>query len=310
MIDLSVTSRFDFHSTEYGELLQASNATAFQHADWLDAFYRILAPAHRIEPHIVVCRDARSGELLLVLPLIRTGRSPEYAFLGVTDYACPVIHPKVLVASALPAALRQMIGGPLTIRPVREEHVADWRVLLGVDPKMLPFSAHEMPVAGGKNAHFSARRRNDLARKANRLGGLGLEVVRGDAIAEAFGQARAFRRGRFENDPLQLEHGLEFYIEVASTGDLSGLSRTFRLSHDGRTVAILFGLIDGGSFRYIILACDYDAYAEFSPGLLIFQRVIAWWAQAGGEVFDFTIGDEPYKRELGCASTPMFAFET
>ena len=309
MIDLSVTSRFDFHAAEYGELLRASNATAFQHADWLDAFYRILAPAHGVDQHIVVGRDERSGELLLVLPLIRTGKSLQYAFLGVTDYACPVMSAGA-VRSILPAALRQMIDGPLTITPVREEHVADWRMLLGLDPKPLPFGAHAMPVASSRPTHFSARRRNDLARKANRLGGLELEVVRGEAIAEAFGQARAFRHGRFENDPLQLEHGLEFYIEVASTGDLSGLSRTFRLSHDGRTVAILFGLIDGTSFRYIILACDYDAYAEFSPGLLIFQRVIAWWAQAGGEVFDFTIGDEPYKRELGCASTPMFAFET
>jgi CelD/BcsL family acetyltransferase involved in cellulose biosynthesis len=100
---------------------------------------------------------------------------------------------------------------------------------------------------------------------------------------------------------------LEFYSEVASRGDLSNLSRTFRLSHERRTVAMLFGLIDRNCFRYIILACDYARYAEFSPGLLIFERVITYWAQAGGEVFDFTIGDEPYKGELGCTSTPMFA---
>jgi CelD/BcsL family acetyltransferase involved in cellulose biosynthesis len=88
------------------------------------------------------------------------------------------------------------------------------------------------------------------------------------------------------------------------------LSRTFRLSHDGRTVAMLFGLIDRGRFRYIILACDYARYQDFSPGLLIFERAIEHWAQAGGKVFDFTIGDESYKRELGCTSTPMFAFAT
>ena len=312
MIDLSVASSFDFGSAEYRELLAASNATAFQHPDWLGPFYRMLVPAHGVEPHIVVGRDA--GALQLVLPLTRCATSVDYAFLDVTDYACPVMRPGALEAvAALPAKLRAALGGAtLTISPVHQEHVANWRMLLGVEPRQLPFSAHSLPVAGsspgGTPRHFSARRRNDLGRKASRLGPLELEIVHGNAIAQLFVEAQAFRRGRFENDPLQLDHGLEFYSEVATRGDLSGLSRTFRLSHDGRTVAMLFGLIDGSHFRYIILACDYARYADYSPGLLIFDRAIASWADAGGEVFDFTIGDEPYKRELGCTPTPMFAF--
>jgi CelD/BcsL family acetyltransferase involved in cellulose biosynthesis len=74
-------------------------------------------------------------------------------------------------------------------------------------------------------------------------------------------------------------------------------------------VAVLFGLIDKKTFRYVILACNYADYARCSPGLQIFDRAIAHWAGTGGDVFDFTIGDEPYKRELGCVSTPMFGFE-
>lgn len=310
MIDLSVESSFDFGSAEYRELLAASNATAFQHPDWLGPFYRILVPTHGVEPHIVVGRDA--GALQLVLPLTRSATSVDYAFLDVTDYACPVMRPEALeAAGALPTKLRAVLGGaPLTISPVHQEHVADWRMLLGVEPRQLSFSAHSLPVAMSRSGgrHFSARRRGDLARKANRLGPLKLEGVHGGAIAQLFLEAQAFRRGRFENDPLQLDHGLEFYSEVATRGDLSGLSRTFRLSHEDRTLAMLFGLIDGSHFRYIILACDYARFADYSPGLLIFDRAIAGWADAGGEVFDFTIGDEPYKRELGCKPTPMFAF--
>lgn len=310
MTDLSVVSSFDFGSDEYRNLLAASNATAFQHPDWLGPFYDILVPAHGVEPYIVVGRDA--GELQLVLPLIRSGASVQYAFLDVTDYACPVMRPLAQpTESTLPARLRLALdGAPLTISPVHHEHVADWRTLLGSEPMQLPFQAHSLPVilSGDRPQHFSARRRNDLSRKASRLGPLKLEIVHGDAITKTFAEAQAFRRGRFDNDPLQIDHGLQFYSEVATRGDRSGLSRTFRLSHEGRTVAMLFGLIDKGHFRYIILACDYTRYAEFSPGLLIFDRAIASWAEAGGEVFDFTIGDEPYKAELGCSSTPMFAF--
>jgi CelD/BcsL family acetyltransferase involved in cellulose biosynthesis len=75
-------------------------------------------------------------------------------------------------------------------------------------------------------------------------------------------------------------------------------------------VAILFSLVEGSRFRYIILACDYPRYAKFSPGLLIFERVMAHWAQEAGRVFDFTIGDEPYRGERGCNSTRMFKFAT
>ena len=159
-------------------------------------------------------------------------------------------------------------------------------------------------------ANFSARRRNDLARKARRLGPLEMHIVHGDAIVDALLEAQMLRRNRFENDPLQFQHGLQFYCEVAIRGDLSGMSRTFVLAHEGRTVAILFGLVDGGRFRYILLACDYARYSRFSPGLLIFERAIAHWAQTGGDMFDFTIGDEPYKDEIGCAKSPLFAFAT
>lgn len=312
MIDISVASSFDFASAEYRALLAASNATAFQHPDWLCPFYNILVPAHGVEPLVVVGRDQAGGELQLVLPLVRSGASIRYAFLDVTDYACPVMRPTIASrAGALPDKLRAALdGAPLVVSPVHQEHAADWQALLGVEPTRLPFQAHFLPLArsGGRPAHFSARRRNDLARKAGRLGALDFEIVHGDAIAEAFAEAQAFRRGRFDNDPLQLDHGLRFYCEVAARGDRSGLARTFRLSREGRTVAMLFGLIDQGHFRYIILACDYPRYAGSSPGLLVFDRAIASWAEAGGAVFDFTIGDEPYKAELGCASAPMYAF--
>jgi hypothetical protein len=198
VISLTVASNFDFKSTEYCELFRASNATAFQHPDWLDPFYRILAPAHSAEPQIVIGRDEVSGELLLILPLVRAGTSVEYAFLDVTDYACPVMRLEATqTGGLLPTRLRAAIGGgSLRIAPVREEHAADWRLLLGFDAKQLPFRAHSMPVAmtdpGGKPLHFSARRRNDLTRKANRLGRLELEVVRGDAIAKTFAEARIF----------------------------------------------------------------------------------------------------------------------
>ena len=110
---LLAASDFDFRSGEYRELLIASNATAFQHPDWLEPFYRIFVPAHEVESLVVIGRNECSGRLDLVLPLIRSVTSVDYAFLDVTDYACPVLRTGVQVADKLPAELRAVTGEEL-----------------------------------------------------------------------------------------------------------------------------------------------------------------------------------------------------
>ena len=59
-----------------------------------------MVPAECIEP-LTVTGHSPSGELVLAVPLVRrAGRtSVEYAFLGVTDYACPQCANLLLIAS-------------------------------------------------------------------------------------------------------------------------------------------------------------------------------------------------------------------
>ena len=312
MMHVSARGHFDFASAEYFDLLATAGATAFQHPLWLQPFYRLLLPASGVEPLIVLGHDRASGRLDLVLPLVRqTDGTVEYAFLGVTDYACLVARPGTVAAEPeLAARLRDTIGPhPLSVGPVRAEHAPAWRELLGVAPGRLPFHAHTLAVAGKPGGHFSSRRRADLRRKQRQLAGpLELQSLEGPAVRQAFLQAQSWRRGRFSDDPLQTAHGLDFYVDVAEQGARQGLADTFALSAGGRVVAVLFGLRDGRSFRYLILACDYPAFGPSSPGLQVFDAAIAHWASLGGEEFDFTIGDEPYKDELGCVAAPMFSF--
>jgi len=315
------TDRFDFGSSEFHRLFGAARATAFQHPDWLLAFYRHMAPAHDAEPLVVTGRDT-DGQLRLVVPLVRRKTDEgsdriEYAFLGVTDYACPVIADGTGLGAETARRFGDILGphAGLKVGPVHHDHLHLWRSLLGVEPQALGFGAYAVsygfPYPEWRRTNLRARHAAELDGKAHKLaeaGGLRLELVQPDDVSEAMIAARDFRAGRFADDPLQTAHGLEFYIDVATNGARSGLARTWRLACSNGTVAIVFGLIDGARFCYILLACDYAAYARLSPGRVALDRVMAAWAAEGGTMFDFTIGDEPFKAGFGCTRTNMYEF--
>jgi CelD/BcsL family acetyltransferase involved in cellulose biosynthesis len=318
---LEATASFDFRSAEYGRLFANSSASAFQHPDWLAAFYKHVAPAHDADPLVVTGRNGQ-GDLQLVIPLIRRNSGDaagwvEYAFLGVTDYACPVMARSMAVGTETVQALRQLLGSyrGLRIGPVHRDHLQAWRSLLALEPSELDFGAHAVrygfPYGEWRRRSLGSRRLAGTRRKVRGLGGGGpvqLDLIGPDDIGPAMNTARDFRMGRFKDDPLQTDHGLAFYADVAASGSRSGLARTYRLASNDGAIAFVFGLIDGDCFRYILLACDYGRYARYSPGLLVLDQVMAEWAAAGGEVFDFTIGDEPFKAGFRCTRTPMHEF--
>ncbi|MGC4074063.1 MAG: hypothetical protein QM760_16445 [Nibricoccus sp.] len=72
-------------------------STAFQHRGWLEAWYGAFARRADIEPRLVTVRDRASGELVMLLPLIKVRRGGihfvEPADLELTDYNAPVLGP-------------------------------------------------------------------------------------------------------------------------------------------------------------------------------------------------------------------------
>ena len=321
LASLAIEPDFDFDSAEYGALFARARASAFQHPDWLAPFYRHLMRPPVAEPLVVVGRDA-AGALALVVPLLRRlgpNVSIEYAFLGVTDYALPVVAPELNLREIphLPARFRQVLGrhDTLRIEPVRQQDAPLWRALLGAAPDTLDFGAHDLACDGGyaacRGRIFAGGKAAVLDRKIRRLaarGALRLDRLAGGEVGAAMLAARQFRRGRFKDDPMQRDDFHAFYVEVAERGARSGLARTYRLSSGGETVAVLFGLIDGDRFCYLVLGCDYASFGKFSPGMIMFDDAMRDWFGSGGAVFDFTIGDEAFKAAFGCRRTAMLCF--
>jgi CelD/BcsL family acetyltransferase involved in cellulose biosynthesis len=313
---LEALAGFDFGSQEYRRLFARSGASAFQHPDWLGAFYARMM--HDVEPLIVTGRVA--GALRLVVPLIRR-RFPdgsagiEYAFQGVTDYACPVLDRASGLPSdhELPERFAALLApfAYLSIRPVHSGHVDLWSPLFGSAPSALGFGSHAVGLAASGDDRPPGSRIAGLARKLRRLeehGPVRLRRASADDVRQLLAAARDLRAGRFADDPLQTPHGFEFYVDVAERGACSGSGRTYSLTSRDDLVGVLFGLADGPAFRYLLLAADYGRFGRFSPGLILLEKVMADWAAGGGRLFDFTIGDETFKSRFGAARSDMFEY--
>jgi CelD/BcsL family acetyltransferase involved in cellulose biosynthesis len=101
-------------------------------------------------------------------------------------------------------------------------------------------------------------------------------------VPDLFGRAdfRAFYRGLVADPaPIDLVHVSR--IEVGST-----------------IAAVNLGLIFSGVYYHVLASYDADAEtARFGPGAAHLHELMAHAIDKGCHTFDFTIGDEPYKRD-------------
>ena len=175
----------------------------------------------------------------------------------------------------------------------------------------LDYSAHaaelSAPFASWRAKAYEPSFAKYLDRKKRRFLKSGkVELLRVDSdFRGAIDLIASIRAGRFEDDILQNGFAREFYAEVAANG--RDFARIYQLKLDGADVAQAFGLVLGGRFYYLLIGADYERFGKHSPGLVLYDLLIEEWIEEGGAVFDFTIGDEAFKRDFGTAPTPMHA---
>lgn len=316
---------FDFASSEYRSLFDRSKASPFQHPVWLDSFARHLVKPRRAAMAPITGRDPSTGELRFLLPMIMRMKAGfsllESCDLGVSDYAVPVVD-----ASYRPddvGALRDAVRSALPrhdlmrVQPVRHEHVPLWKMFLNASSEALGFSAHGVTLPP-KERDWRSELLSDgfaksLARKCKKFAKeptARLErVLPGEAASDAIRQLAQLRSGRFEGDLIQQSFVEEFYAEIAATGARDGLAQTFKAELEGEAIGYCFGLFHRRRFHYLLIGCDYERFGRYSPGLLLYEHMISDCVSNGGEVFDFTIGDEPFKQNFGTQPTPMFTLQ-
>lgn len=318
---------FEFLSPAYERLHAASVATPFQHGVWLNRVYATLAPALAARPLVVTIRRATDRELLLVLPLVRTGRvlrTVTFADLGVADYNTAVASGSVLEElqrdPGVGRGIRRAIGRFDLLRVDRVVDSADdvSALLEGSHVRRHHYDAHLLTLAATTQSWRdtldpSFVRRLDRTHKRIRpMGEQKLRVV--DDVTEVgplMLRLKAFRAARFSDrravDLMQYEASFEFYQAIAEDSvRKGGPGRLVVLEVAGAPVAIGFSLVERDREVHVLVGYDFEEFRKYSLGLLIVDAQVQDAIERNRSFVDFTVGDEPYKSYFGARPRPLF----
>ena len=294
------------------------HATAFQTRSWLLPWHRIVAPAIGAAPLFVTVLD-RFSRPLAFFPLCirrRWGVSVlEFPDHGASDYNAPIVAPDGLtdeqasrVWTAIRAALPRIdlvhiekMPGSFFERPNPFASL-DW-----LRPMEMRCWNFQLPATRAEyDARLKKKDRKEQRRKrrnlVDALGGARLVHAASESERRRFFEALRLQRAmRFKDqrrrDILQDPLLLRFYEAVIS-GAADGFVALSALDAGSCSPTTLLALRNGDAYYLIMHSFDIN-HEQLSPGIVALDEMMSYLIATGTAICDFTIGNEPYKRQFG-----------
>ncbi len=328
MLDLSVCSNFDFGSEEYLALFGEAFVTAFQHPIWHKAMQRHIKNFPEFEERTLQMRCEESGRLVGVFPMVvrkKLGATlMEYANMGLVDYALPILHKDISNwvpdAGYLSKRLLETLGSYDVLR-IKHMPTCDPSVLLFFPTsyyQRADFSAYVTELGSDyeawrlENISKSERKHRDKKRRAMMREGEWKMHLLTDAqeIRMGMDHLRAFHKDRYKDRPgedlIQNPLNFDFYVDLAIENAANGFVRLYQFTFDGDIVAVQYAIEHDGRYLMLMMGLDFERVGRYSPGLLMTEDLICQCIKDGVKLFDFTVGDEPYKLKFGTTKIPIY----
>lgn len=319
-VRLSLHSDLGSIEKEWKSFEQSADCTAFQSFDWLAAWQRHIGSRAGIKPCVVSAFDDED-RLLFVFPLaIHPGRVARLTWLGseLCDYNAPLLAPDFQLhagesfAALWERALRQITAAGLRFDLIHFEKMPE---IVGKQPNpFLQLSTGRNPSAGyvtlltGNWEQFyeakrSASRRKGDRNRLKRLASYGeVRLVcpetpeEKERTVQKLLTQKSWAFERMGVADLFLQPGYrEFFAELAL--QRPQLCHVSRLEAGRIWAATNFGLTFRDSYYHVLCSYEQRAIAAFGPGGVHLRELMRFAQERGFDRFDFTIGDEPYKRE-------------
>ena len=302
-----------------------ADCTVFQSFDWLAIWQRHIGTRNGAQPAIVVGRDG-AGAILFLLPLsvCAAGWVRELTWLGseLCDYNAPLLAPtfSMRIDRASFLALWQDITRSLRAHPrLRYDVIAFAKMPEAVGAQQNPMcylggtinpsGAYLTHLTGEWDAFYTAKRSSATRRrdrtKRKKLSEYGeikfINPASDDEILSSLDtlmaqKARSFARMGVGNLFAKPGH-TDFYRALATDPATRPVVHVSRLDVGATAAAVNLALIYRDRYYHLLASYTDCDLSRFGPGAAHLHDLMHYAIDRGCRIFDFTIGDERYKRD-------------
>jgi CelD/BcsL family acetyltransferase involved in cellulose biosynthesis len=324
-VDLHIGHDLPAIEAEWKAFERHADCTVFQSFDWLARWQRHIGSLRGVAPAIVLGRD-QGGELLFILQLAIEpgGGVRRLVWLGyqLCDYNAPLLaktFSERIPAGAFTAiwqrAMAQLRSDPrfrfdlIDLQKMPETVGAQRNPLLELNVMPHPSGAYVATLDRDWEGFYAAKRSSSTRKRERRQlkqltehGDVRLAAAQDDKEAAAAletlisQKSRAFAKMGVEN--LFDRPGYRaFYRDIATDATVRGLTHVSRLDVGTTVVAASLGLTFRDSYYLVLSSYDDGELSRFGPGRAHLHELLRHAITHGFRRFDFTVGDEPYKRD-------------
>ncbi|MDI3471663.1 MAG: hypothetical protein OJF62_003726 [Pseudolabrys sp.] len=312
-----------------------ADCTVFQTFEWLAAYQLHVGERRGETPCVAVVRGADNAIVLIVpLTVRQTGIVRELTFLGseLCDYNAPLLAPgfvKMAGRQGFVAAWRKILAqiqsNPFSHFDIVRLEKMPSAIGMQENPLVAYLSTTLNPsgswatlLAGSWDAFYAAKRssatRSRDRSKRKRLEDSGavsfktpdsvFDIVRTLDVLMAQ-KAQAFSTRGIRNI-FQLPGYADFYRAVATDPRFNRIAHVSSLDAGDEPVAVNLGLIFRSRYYYVLSSYTGGPLAKFGPGAIHLHELMRYAIARRMTAFDFTIGDERYKRDWCDGVQPLY----
>jgi CelD/BcsL family acetyltransferase involved in cellulose biosynthesis len=320
---ISIYDSFAAVEQSWRQFEQTSDNFVFQNFDWLSNWYQAVSNAENIQLCLTLITSS-DNQILMLLPLgvEKRGRVNCLIWLGgqVSDYHAPLLTSDIEQAfsSSLFISLWQRICAQLP----QFDAIHFEKMPKIINGQVNPFTY--LPcVPNASKAHFTllgnsfeqllkSRLSNNAIKSAKRSqrrieeqGKLKFIIAsQPEQIDRLLAEMIAQKSRSYQElgvADLFASHGIKEFFNTMSNNP-TRLVHLSALLLDDQILATHWGLVYKNRFYYLYPSYERNELSKYSPGTVLLWRLFEWCIQNQITIYDFTIGDEPYK-DKWCNST-------
>ncbi len=323
-VRLAVVTDLAAAEHEWRAFETTADCTAFQSFAWLSTWFRHVGARAGVQPAVVVVRSP-GGETRMILPLMieRAAGLRRLRWLGsdLCDYNAPLLAPGFDCDPApMPfATIWRDVQAQLRAAGLGFDLIALEKMPETVGGQPNPFMqlrsaehpsrAYRTALTGDWESFYKAKRSGTTHRrdrtKRKKLGEIGeVRFVTPQSQDEALKSLQilmAQKSAQFASmgvPNIFLRPGwADFYRALAADPVGRDMVHISRLDVGAAWAAVNLGLVHRGCYYHVLASYDAGPVSKFGPGSAHLHELIAHAIGQGCSTFDFTIGDEAYKRD-------------